>query len=378
MFCCTLHGPSSFLTVTAFSWKATPSTGIPQSSGRCCGARQFPSRASPKSTLYPDQVTLRDNAFHLAHVAVCPDKHSALVHHCVELFCCFFARDAACRFPTKCSGSMRSSGMVRRLMSNPFVVAARNSFSARQLGLLTPRRLFGMLHGVVLHPRVSLFSASVTERTVCLCLSAPYADRNARSYMSLSCHFHTLLPFTCVDDSCVSLSCMHAGGLSHVSEFCELVFLLRIRLLILTWLCASWSAGTPRLRHVRKDRPVHVWWSLLPLSHSRNTHVWHRLLVRPAFEVSTETDLHLTGHLVLQHLLDHRNLSPHAPGDLSNFNEDLHLRKVHDFLQFGCSTHLRIRFRIFRTFSELPQFSVPLALLAPAPRFRESQSKNRL
>ena len=68
VFCCTLHGPSSFLPVTGFSWKATPSTGIPQSSGRCCGARQSPSRASPKSTLYPDHVTLRDDAFHLAHV----------------------------------------------------------------------------------------------------------------------------------------------------------------------------------------------------------------------------------------------------------------------------------------------------------------------
>ena len=231
MFCCTLHGPSSFLTVTAFSWKSTPSTGIPQSSGRCCGARQFPSRASPKSTLYPDHVTLRDDAFHLAHVAVCPDKHSALVHHCVELFCCFFARDAACRFPTTCSGSMRSSGMVRRLMSNSFVVAARNSFSARQLGLLTPRRLFGMLHGVVLHPRVSLFSASVTERTVCLCLSAPCADRNASSYMSLSCHFHTLLPFTCVDESCVSfsLACTRAAfptflNFASSSFFCGSVF----------------------------------------------------------------------------------------------------------------------------------------------------------
>ena len=115
----------SFLPVTGFSRKATPSTGIPQSSGRCCGARQFPSRASPKSTLYPDHVTLHDDAFHLAHVAVRPDKHYALVHHCVELFCCFFARDAACRFSTTCSWSMCSSGMVRRLMSNPFVVGSQ-------------------------------------------------------------------------------------------------------------------------------------------------------------------------------------------------------------------------------------------------------------
>ena len=53
VFCSTLHGPISFLPVTGFgfSWKATPSTGTPQSSGRCCGARQSPSRASPKMTL---------------------------------------------------------------------------------------------------------------------------------------------------------------------------------------------------------------------------------------------------------------------------------------------------------------------------------------
>ena len=60
----------------------------------------------------------------------------------------------------------------------------------------------------------------------------------------------------------------------------------------------------------------------------------------------------------------------------------------------GCSEHLRLRFRTFRvcgywicslcnnwdmsySFSELPQFSVPLALSAPASRFQESQSKNR-
>ena len=26
----------------------------------------------------------------------------------------------------------------------------------------------------------------------------------------------------------------------------------------LTWLCASWTAGTPRLRNVRNDRPVYM------------------------------------------------------------------------------------------------------------------------
>ena len=44
-FCSTLHGVSSSLHVTSFSWKATPPTGIPQSSGRCRGSRPSPSRA---------------------------------------------------------------------------------------------------------------------------------------------------------------------------------------------------------------------------------------------------------------------------------------------------------------------------------------------
>ena len=58
-----------------------------------------------------------------------------------------------------------------------------------------------------------------------------------------------------------------------------------------------------------------------------------------------ETDLHL-GLLTLLHLLDHRNLSPHAPGDLGNLIDDLQLGNLHDFLQSGCSTHLRLHFRI--------------------------------
>ena len=81
------------------------------------------------------------------------------------------------------------------------------------------------------------------------------------------------------------------------------------------------------------------------------------------------------------------------PGDLGNLIDVLHLRNLHDFLQFGCSEHLRLHLRIFTafvwlldlfllhnwdfnySFSELPQFSVPLASLAPASRFQEFQSK---
>ena len=35
-------------------------------------------------------------------------------------------------------------------------------------------------------------------------------------------------------------------------------------------------------------------------------------------------------------------LSPHSPGDLGNLIDDLHLRNRHDYLQFGCSEHLRL------------------------------------
>ena len=71
-------------------------------------------------------------------------------------------------------------------------------------------------HGVILwfvqhrwaaiDSRVSLCRlTSLTE----ICASS--AARFARSYMSLSCHFHTLLPFTCADDSRLSLSCTRAA-----------------------------------------------------------------------------------------------------------------------------------------------------------------------
>ena len=63
-----------------------------------------------------------------------------------------------------------------------------------------------------------------------------------------------------------------------------------------------------------------------------------------AVDVHFETDLHLLGLLILEHPLEHRNLSPHAPGDLGNLIDDLHLRNLHVFLHSGCSEHLRLRF----------------------------------
>ena len=90
--------------------------------------------------------------------------------------------------------------------------------------------------------------------------------------------------------------------------------------------------------------------------------------------------------LILLHLLDHRNLSLHTAENFGNLIDDLQLKNLHDFLHSGCSTHLRLHFRIVRiltrqtlfplhnwdvnfSFSELPQFSVPFASLAPASNF---------
>ena len=146
------------------------------------------------------------------------------------------------------------------------------------------------------------------------------------------------------------------------------------------------------------------------VSHSCFTHVWHHLLGCPivhrespnfirisvctsALSVlllrrSLKTDLHLLGlasHplcLILSHQ-DHQNLSPHAPGDLGNLIDDSNLKNLHDFLQFGCSEHLRLHLRVFTafvwlldlfllhnwdfnySFSELPQFPMPLVSLTP-------------
>ena len=79
------------------------------------------------------------------------------------------------------------------------------------------------------------------------------------------------------------VSLLHAGvptfansAVNSLSFFC-FVFAAVFHL---TWLCASWSAGTPRLRHVRKDRPVYVSCGafLFEISHSCFTHVWRHLL----------------------------------------------------------------------------------------------------
>ena len=83
-FCSTLHGVSSSLHVTSFSWKATPPTGIPQSSGRCRGSRQSPSRASPKLTLFSDHFSSRNDVFQVVLVVAYADW----MNHCQCLELC--------------------------------------------------------------------------------------------------------------------------------------------------------------------------------------------------------------------------------------------------------------------------------------------------
>ena len=54
------------------------------------------------------------------------------------------------------------------------------------------------------------------------------------------------------------VSLLHAGVPTFVNSAVNSFFFVFAAVFHLTWLCASWSAGTPRLRHVRKDRPVYM------------------------------------------------------------------------------------------------------------------------
>ena len=84
VFCSTLHGVSSSLHVTSFSWKATPPTGILQSSGRCRGTRQSHSRALPKPTLFSDHLSSRNDVFQVVLVVAYADW----MNHCQCLELC--------------------------------------------------------------------------------------------------------------------------------------------------------------------------------------------------------------------------------------------------------------------------------------------------
>ena len=57
--------------------------------------------------------------------------------------------------------------------------------------------------------------------------------------LCVSCHLRTLLPFTCVKDSCLPV--MHAGGHSHDLEFCGTVFLW-VRLTLSAFTSAAGSS----------------------------------------------------------------------------------------------------------------------------------------
>ena len=149
-------------------------------------------------------------------------------------------------------------------------------FVASAVRRWSPTPLCDTCHGVILwfffrptplsgHRSSCLSLCRLTTPTE---IFASCAARFARCYVSLSCRFHTFLPCTCADDSCLSLSCTRSA-LPTVLNFADQSFFW-VRLLLsactpaaallfsLTWLCASWSAGTPRLRHVCTDRPVYT------------------------------------------------------------------------------------------------------------------------
>ena len=102
---------------------------------------------------------------------------------------------------------------------------------------------------------------------------------------------------------------MHAGVSTILNFAIRTVFLVRpsssaftfAAVLCLTWLCASWSAGTPRLRH--------VWWSLLALSLVLQAlpllAPFHRLLFTTAHRLCTWrltrlwTDVRIFSHLCI-------------------------------------------------------------------------------
>ena len=119
-------------------------------------------------------------------------------------------------------------------------------------------------------------------------IEASCAARFAHCNMSLSCHFHTLHPFTCADDSCFSLSCTRATiptilNFAYHSFFCVKLHLNAFTpaaalLFSLTWLRTSWPASTPRLRHVCADRPVCTSGGASQLSHSCFKDSWHRFV----------------------------------------------------------------------------------------------------
>ena len=89
------------------------------------------------------------------------------------------------------------------------------------------------------------------------------------SLIKILCHFRALLPFTCADDSCVSLSCTRAAVPTLLNVASSSLSWMRPLLsadIRLFW-SGFVSAGVPRLRH--------VWWSLLALFHSRTSkHVY--------------------------------------------------------------------------------------------------------
>ena len=112
----------------------------------------------------------------------------------------------------------------------------------------------------------------------CLCLFAPCAERFARCYMSFSCHFRTLLFFTCSDNRFLLLA-RGTNPRLRILRYVPSSFWVRPPLNVMVMLDESLRVD---LREYGSPLSCscfsffHGWWSLL--SHSCFTHFWHSFL----------------------------------------------------------------------------------------------------
>ena len=110
--------------------------------------------------------------------------------------------------PLRCVGGLRNHCVILWAVST---FSVRVFIAASGHGVLL---WFVQHRWVVIDPGVFLCGLTFLTEIFASC-----AARFASCYTSLSCHFHTPLPFTCSDDSC--LSCLHVGA-THGCEFCEI------------------------------------------------------------------------------------------------------------------------------------------------------------
>ena len=112
-------------------------------------------------------------------------------------------------------------------MKSGFTPSGLGEFVDSAVRRWSPTPLCDTCHSVILwfvqHRKTVIDSRVSLCRLTSLTEIFASCARFARCYMSLSCHFHTLLPFTCADDSCVSLPCTRAA-ISTILTFADQPF----------------------------------------------------------------------------------------------------------------------------------------------------------